>query len=286
MKTQLPTKYFLPILVLIPGMASASPVAEFFYGLFNDMYFWLFLLVAFLLLLAYNAVRMAFNTIERAMRPQAATDEETAEAEVEEEESFFSRWYDKLAGLKPMEKEQDILLDHEYDGIRELDNSLPPWWLYGFYITIIFAVFYMFYYHIGSGKSSVEEYKTEMAEAEKAREAYMAKMDNLVDETNVTLVEDAGRLANGEKIYLQNCAQCHAKDGGGGIGPNLTDDYWIHGNSIEDVFKIIKYGVISKGMQSWKDQINPKNMQDVASYVLSLQGTTPVKPKDPEGEKM
>lgn len=292
MNIKQPIKPLLLLALLLPSATYASPSAELFYGIFNDAYFWLFMLVALLLALAYYSVKRAFDTIELAMRPDLAKKKaealEAEEASVDAEESgdALSRWYKWFAGLKPMSKEKDLQLDHEYDGITELDNSLPPWWLYGFYVTIGFAVIYLVYFHIMDGPSSSEEYRAEMERAEADVAAYFERIGGMVDETNVTEIDDDRRLANGRDIFQTNCVACHAADGGGGVGPNLTDEYWIHGNTISDVFRVIKYGVVEKGMTPWRNQLSATEMQDVASYVLTLVGTEPANPKEPQGEKM
>ncbi len=182
-----------------------------------------------------------------------------------------------------IEKEQDILLDHDYDGIQELDNSLPPWWKYGFYLTIVISVVYMWYYHVAGGPSSHEEFVAEVRRGEERVAAYLAANAGNIDEHNVTVVEDGGELAGAAKIYQMACAACHANDGGGGIGPNLTDEYWMHGGSINDIFKSIKYGYPDKGMKSWKDDYSPRQIAALTTYIRNLQGKTPANPKEPQG---
>lgn len=196
---------------------------------------------------------------------------------------FKPSFWDKMNDAVAVEKEADILLDHDYDGIKELDNSLPPWWKYGFYVTIVVAIVYFWYYQIGSGPSSYDEYVAEVTAGEEAKAAYLAKAANLVDETNVKMVDDAG-IAAGGVLFKSTCAACHSADGGGGVGPNLTDDYWLHGGSIKDIFKTIKYGWPDKGMKSWKDDFSPKQIAELASYVKSIKGTTPAAPKEKQGE--
>lgn len=211
----------------------------------------------------------------------------TADAIAEKEPvSIWSRFMVKMTDAVPVEEEEDVLTDHDYDGIQELDNNLPPWWVLGFYVTIACAVVYIGYYefYLG-GNISQQEFKAEMQKAEEQREAYLATLANNIDESNVVAVEDASKLQSGKKIFDTYCATCHAKDGGGLAGPNLTDEYWLHGGGIKNVFKTIKYGVAGKSMIAWEDQLTPPQMQEVASYVLNLEGTTPEKPKDPEGEK-
>lgn len=194
--------------------------------------------------------------------------------------SFVSR----LTGAVPVEEEKEIMLHDEYDGIHELDNALPPWWLWLFVGTLIFGYGYIFYYHtLGYGDLSVAEYEKEMALAEEEVKAYLASQPQ-IDETNVVAFTDDGHKQNGKAIFDKNCASCHAADGGGGVGPNLTDNQWIHGCGIQNVFKTIKNGVPTKGMIAWKDQLSAIQMQEVASYILTLQGTTAASPKAAEGE--
>jgi len=184
----------------------------------------------------------------------------------------------------PLEKEDDILLDHNYDGIKELDSRIPPWYSGLFYATIIFAVYYMLHFHVfNTGKLMYEEYEEEM-EFASLQKAELMNTGSVVTEENVTLLTDDASLFSGKQIYDANCVACHSADGGGLVGPNFTDDYWIHGGGIKNVFKIVKYGVPLKGMISWQTQLNPVQMQEVSSYILTFQGTTPLAPKAPEGE--
>lgn len=214
--------------------------------------------------------------------------EKIAEAETAGEEYVPepSLWQ-KLAGTDvPIKEESSILLDHNYDGIRELDNHLPPWWKYLFYITIVFAVIYAFLYHVSESLPlQAEEYQMELVAAEKQSAERTTEAGISIDETNVEVSTDESELANGGKIYARACAVCHAPDGGGGIGPNLVDEYWLHGGTIKDIFKTIKYGVPDKGMISWQSQLSSSDMRDVSSFIFSLKGTTPANPKDPQGEK-
>ncbi|MFZ1703368.1 MAG: cbb3-type cytochrome c oxidase N-terminal domain-containing protein [Saprospiraceae bacterium] len=200
--------------------------------------------------------------------------------------SMWSLLYDKLSGLKPMEQENTIELDHEYDGIRELDNSLPPWWLYMFYITIIWGIGYFIYYHASDwGISQEKEYLMALEEAEVEKSAFLATQADMVDEKNVTLLTDEASLAEGKEVFLANCLACHGANGeGNAVGPNLTDKYWLNGGGITNVFSTIKYGVQEKGMQPWQAQLRPQIIQKVSSYILSLQGSNPPNAKEPQGE--
>ena len=194
--------------------------------------------------------------------------------------------YKKLAGGKPMEEEHEIILDHNYDGIKELDNSLPPWWLYTFYASIIFAVIYLFRYHVFyTAPNQFAELENEYTIAQNEIEEYKKTAKDLVDFETVQVLTDATDLANGKKIFEVNCVACHKADGGGGIGPNLTDEHWILGGGIKNVFKTItEGGRDGKGMIAWKTSLKPSEINQVASYLLTFQGTTPAEPKDPEGD--
>lgn len=194
--------------------------------------------------------------------------------------------YKKLLGSKPIEEEGEIILDHNYDGIRELDNKLPPWWVYMFYVTIIFGVVYMIRFHIFNDYTQAEEFEQEMAEARAEVEAYKRTAKDLVDANTVELLTDAGDLSAGKAIYETNCVACHMADGGGGIGPNLTDEYWILGGGIKNVFNTVSEGGRDgKGMVAWKQILKPVEMAQVSSYILvEINGKTPANPKAAEGD--
>jgi cytochrome c oxidase cbb3-type subunit III len=200
----------------------------------------------------------------------------------EEKPSFWERFNRSVA----VEEEAAILTNHNYDGIQELDNSLPPWWKYGFYLTILWGVAYLIHYHVShTGPSSLEEYNNQLAVAETEMMEYRKKAANLVDETNVKYLADAGDLAKGKEIFDKNCVACHGPLGQGAqVGPNLVDDYWKHGGSIGDIFKTIKNGVQGKGMKAWKSDLTPSMMAQVSSYIKSLHGTNPPNAKAAEGD--
>lgn len=204
-------------------------------------------------------------------------------------ESRLSSWWNNLdknvfTRAVPVEQEADVLLDHDYDGIKELDNALPPWWKWGFYFTVVAAVIYMFNYHVfGTGKNPEQEYAAEMAEGKRIEELYKARTKDLVDENNITLA-NADEIAAGKALFTQSCVACHMADGGGGIGPNLTDEYWIHGGGLNDIYKTIKLGYPEKGMQSWQTVFSPVQMRNLTGFVKSLVGSKPANPKAPQGE--
>jgi len=200
-------------------------------------------------------------------------------------ESWWRRMYKKWTNVVPIDREADVMLDHNYDGIRELDNSLPPWWVALFYATIAIGFIYFGINHMTSwGKSSAEWYALGMEQAEEDVKAFLATQANAVDETNVTVLAEAEPLENGRLVFEAKCAVCHGKLGEGGIGPNLTDQYWLHGGDIVSVFSTIKYGVPEKGMVAWKNELRPLQIQEVSSYIKGLIGTNPPNQKEPQGE--
>ncbi len=245
----------------------------------------LFLILVLLILIGIEAILSTLNKIML----YKLTDEEKAKFLVDEEKakenSWFNKTYKKLLGSKPIEQESEIVLDHNYDGIKELDNNLPPWWLYSFYISIIFSAIYLLRYHVFSGPTQIDELNTELADAKLAIEEYKKTAKDLVDVNTVTLLTEPADLSAGKAVFDTNCVACHMADGGGGIGPNLVDTHWILGGDIKSVFKTISEGGRSgKGMIAWKTQLKPVEMAQVASYILSLKGTTPANPKAPEGD--
>lgn len=178
--------------------------------------------------------------------------------------------------------EEKIGVDHDFDGITELDNRIPPWFNYLFYGTVIFGIAYLVHFHVLGGTLSAGEYEAQMAAAAIERRVVLAN-EGSIDENNIAVLTTDAALTNGEGNFQKYCVSCHAKDGGGLVGPNLTDQYWIHGGAVRDVYMTIKNGVPAKGMISWQLVFTPKQMQELASYVLSLQGTTPLAPKKAEG---
>ena len=243
------------------------------------------LLIVLLFLIAAEFILAAIdNVMFQTLSPEAK--ERFMAARQERQEKYdLKAIYRKMMGTKPISEERDLELDHNYDGIKELDNILPPWWLYSFYVSIVFGVGYMLYYHVLDGESQVMEYEQEMIAAKIAVEEYKKTAPDLVDAETVTLLTEAADLEQGAGLYQTNCMACHAADGGGGIGPNLTDENWILGGGIKNVFHTISEGGrAGKGMVAWKSTLKPTEIQQVASYVLSLQGSDPASPKAPEGD--
>ncbi len=188
----------------------------------------------------------------------------------------------RLNSFRPAEQEADIDLGHDYDGIRELDNRLPPWWLYGFYLTIIVAGIYLYRFHVShTAPGSAEEYTTAIADADQEVKEYLQKKGDLVDENTVVLLTSESALAEGKTIFMKSCVACHKEDGRGDVGPNLTDDYWIHGADVKSVFKTIRYGI--NAMPKWETSYSNKQIAELTSYVKSLKGTNPANAKAPQG---
>jgi cytochrome c oxidase cbb3-type subunit III len=179
---------------------------------------------------------------------------------------------------------RDVLMeDHSYDGIHEFDNDLPPWWKYLFYATAVFAVVYLVNFHVFSGPLQLAEYEAEMQQAALLKPA--GGEGNANEKTNFKPLTEAPRLEAGKATYLQNCAACHGQNAEGMVGPNLTDEYWLHGGEVNEIFKTVKYGVTSKGMVAWQGKLSDDQILEVASFILSVQGSNPANAKAPQGEK-
>jgi len=245
-----------------------------------------FLFVFLFLLIAIEVTISAIDKITY----QLLTEEQKAKLEEVSQIGFKdSQWYAKmmkaLTKSEPIENEGQLLLDHDYDGIKELDNNLPPWWIYLFYACIGFAAIYLIRFEILGADNQEMELKKEMAQAKIEVAEYMKTAPDLMDEKTVTLLTDDAALAEGKTIFTTNCVACHRADAGGQIGPNLTDDHWILGGGIKNLFHTITNGGRDgKGMIAWKGTLKPKEIQKVASYVISLKGSNPKDPKAPEGE--
>ncbi|WP_421897843.1 cbb3-type cytochrome c oxidase N-terminal domain-containing protein [Marinoscillum sp.] len=274
--------YSKPTLILFallggPMMAHAQETASDFYTQYQvEIVLTVGALVVVVALLALFTSLYALSAI-MGVKNQSAP--------IVEAEGFWSRLWHKLNNAVPLEEEATVMTDHSYDGIRELDNKLPPWWLYGFYLTIIISVAYILHFHVlGTGALQDEEYYPEMEAANAEVEMYLASLDNLIDESSVTLLVDPEDIATGKSLFVSKCAACHGQAGEGGVGPNLTDQYWIHGGDMKAIFKTIKYGVPDKGMISWQAQLSPKELQQISSFVYIMEGTDPPNAKEPQGE--
>ncbi|QNK61893.1 c-type cytochrome [Pedobacter sp. PAMC26386] len=223
-----------------------------------------------------------------------ATPQEKAQRRLEEEalqmikDKKPSIWT-KLMQLKPMEEEKNLVMEHKFDGIAELNNPTPAWFMILFYGTIIFATGYLLTYDVlGYGKSQEEEYIAELEQAADAKVAFLANpanAANAVNENNMEQSKDEAVIKSGASLFANRCTPCHGEHGEGIVGPNLTDEYWLHGGKAKDVFKTIKYGVPEKGMIAWEKSLSAQQIADLTNYVLSLQGTKPAGAKAPQGNK-
>lgn len=233
-------------------------------------------------------IKLLSNELHKMYFAERGIDIETVEKQIAAtQKSGWQKLMDALTDAVPVEREKDVLLDHNYDGIKELDNSLPPWWVYMFYLTIFFAAVYLLHYHVlGTGKLSAAEYQTEMENARIAKIAHeqaLAAKGMGFDMAKLAPLTDAASLESGKNIFVTNCASCHGNKGEGGVGPNLTDKFWIHGGDFKSVFNTINNGVLDKGMIAWKAMLKPQKIQEVASYIKTLQGTNPPNAKSPQG---
>ena len=177
---------------------------------------------------------------------------------------------------------QDRLLNHNYDGIQEYDNPMPRWWVWIFWACIIFSEVYFIYYHLGPGKGIHDSYQAEMAHWD-AQLADIAPVTFTEDEL-MAIAQDPARQAKGGELFQKHCMACHTADGGGEIGPNMCDDYFIHGPKLTDMRRVVIEGVLAKGMPAWDAHLAPDDLNSVVTYVYNLRGTTPANPKAPEGD--
>ena len=204
-------------------------------------------------------------------------------------QSWWSRLSRQMHDYVPLEEESTIELDHNFDGIKELDNHLPPWWKWLFVATAVWAVIYMVVYHVSDTYPlMIQEYTTEMTEAEsQIRKLKASQPQEAVDENSLVFTADVAMIEKGKEVFnTMNCGSCHRADGGGNaIGPNLTDEFWIHGGGIRAVFSTIKNGAVDKGMPAWGKSLSPADVRNLAFFVMSLQGTRPPNAKAPQGEK-
>jgi len=246
----------------------------------------LFLGIVLLILIAIEIIVAAVENIMLHSLDEKAKERYFAEKDKLPECKWVkSIWIFLIGKKKEGASEETIIIDHDFDGIKELDNNLPPWWIYLFYATIVFAIIYHIRFDFIKEYTQAEEYEMEVAAAQIAIAEYKKTAKDLVDVSTVELLTDATDLSAGKQIFETNCVACHMADGGGGIGPNLTDQHWILGGGIKNVFSTISEGGRDgKGMVAWKQILKPVEMAQVASYVITLGGTTPANPKEAEGE--
>ncbi|AWH86415.1 cytochrome C oxidase subunit III [Flavobacterium album] len=286
-------KKFIPVYVRVPLLfAMVFMALEYFIDSGDRPAFIKYPLVSvflFVFLFLQVAIEIVIAAVDKVTYSLLTEEQKRKLDEADAIDYKDSKWFKKLKAFfvksRPIEEEGTILMNHDYDGIHELDNVLPPWWVKLFYVTIAFAAIYLVRFHIMDGKDQKAEFDTEMEEARVAVEEYRKTAKDLIDANTVTLLTDPAELAEGKKIFETNCIPCHRSDAGGAIGPNLTDEYWLLGGGIKNVFHTItEGGRDGKGMVPWKGTLKPSEIQKVASYVLSLQGSNPKDPKAPDGE--
>lgn len=245
-------------------------------GGLDQFTFYFMLAIVFIELVVLGLIIYQFNFLVKTQ----TTVETSAKSKIAESKLIMS-----LTDAVAVEEEESIMLDHDYDGIRELDNNLPPWWKYGFYLTIVVAVIYLINFHVlGTGDLQLKEYEKEITKAKLEVDEFMKNSASNVDENTVKLLTESSDIEAGKAVFIANCAACHGQLGEGTVGPNFADDYWIHGGSVQDIFKSIKYGWVEKGMKSWKEDLSPMQISQVTSFIKSLRGTNPPNAKAPQGD--
>lgn len=271
---------------LLLAADTTTKASEWAFGsgnIYNDILIIALLVVMIALLASALVVNKAMKSIINLTMPEVAAKEKAKKAKKINWQAIWA----KLLSLRPIEEEKDLEIDHAYDGIKELNNPVPAWFNALFYSTITFGVVYLLVYQVfGWGPNQEQEYQREMALAEKAKQEYLAQAANLIDESSIEVDETGALAASGKAIFTANCAVCHGNAGEGGIGPNLTDEYWLHGGDIKDIFTVVKYGVPDKGMVPWEQTLTPGQIAEVSNYIVTLVGTNPPNPKDPQGEKV
>lgn len=273
----------LPILLLLGTSAFAQGTAEettatqtvqliggmnptLFYFLFG-----VFLLETIIIIVLLSTIRFLVGLEKKRIKKEAKK----------------INWFEKLNATKSLDaaSEAEANWGHSYDGIEELDNPTPPWWIAGFAISVMAGIVYLYRFDIAkTAPNQFQEYALEVEQGEAAKLAYLASAANNVDENTVTTLTDAADIEAGKAVFVQVCAACHGADGGGSVGPNLTDDYWLHGGGIKNIFRTITVGVPEKGMKSWKEDYSPRQIQQIASFIQTLKDTKPATPKAAQGE--
>jgi len=285
--------FILSMFFTLNVMAQAAEPAQktFWDDPVNDPLLPVYLLTAFVFVVIVLVAFVAIYLIKILNMLAAQAEQEKAETlglRYKPTVSWWQKFLETVNARVPMEKEKEIILDHNYDGIRELDNHLPPWWTWLFIGTIVFAVVYVIVYHFTDSLPLQEqEYQNELTLAEAQTRKFQASQPlAVIDENTLVYTADAESIGKGKVVYTNNaCGSCHRNDGGGNaIGPNLTDDYWIHGGDVKQVFLTVKNGVIEKGMPAWGKSMSPQDVKNVTFYVMSMLGTNPVDAKGPQGE--
>ncbi len=268
------------LLLLISNLAGAQEqtevVAE---AVQNTGWFgipvWIWVIYILTITVELIAIQALINIISQINIPEAEAKEETEK----------TNWFARLNNTVPQEKYDELDLDHDYDGISELDNRIPQWWLYAFYATIIYGLVYAYRFLVAHTiPTQYEQLDESITQAQIEQRKREKAQGGAIDENTVQMA-DASGIQKGQTLFYANCRACHGDEAqGAAVGPNLTDAYWLHGGSLQDVFYSIKAGWPDKGMQSWQAILSPSEMQDVASYIMSVQGTDPPNSRAPQGE--
>jgi cytochrome c oxidase cbb3-type subunit 3 len=244
--------------------------------------FMIFVTVVLVIITAAYTLKILTLFIERAATERA---EKLGVAYVKEM-SWWERTWQKWNGSVPLNEEKNIDLGHDFDGIRELDNHLPPWWKLLFIACVVWGFGYLLVYHVFNAMPlSMDEYQNELTEAgDQAKKLLASQPAAVIDENALVDKKDDAVLAKGKAVFIASCVPCHRNDGGGNaIGPNLTDPYWIHGGEIKSIYVTIKNGVVEKGMPMWGKAMSLEDVKSVAFFVMSLQGSNPANAKAPQG---
>ena len=277
------TAYILSLFIALYALHVAIVSYENPFDIYENPLVWIILIgIVFMVV-----IKEILNVVALEKAEQLQYEKEGIDPATIGNYAWFKKLMKKWTKSKDIEEEGEIILDHNYDGIKELDNSLPPWWLYLFYATILFGVVYLVRFHIVGDYDQESEYIQEVEIAQRAIDKYNEKAPktDVFDMSALAVLTDEASLNRGKALYNLNCVSCHKKDGGGGIGPNLTDEYWVLGGGIKNMFNTISNGGRpGKGMVPWSKQYKLKEIQKIASYVMTLQGTSPAEPKQAEGD--
>ncbi len=270
-------KLLLILVMALTGSMAMAQTSDELTITQKDLLLFMSVTVAILAIVVFVYFLYMVDLLKRLM---FKNEQEEAERLAFDQQGFWQ----KMFQMKPLAYQRSLA--HNYDGIEELDNPTPPWFMFLFYTTIGFGLIYMVYYHVlGDGNIQVREYEQQEILAKADYEKYIQKAAGLINESNVTALSDDKSLTVGRELFDANCVACHGSSGEGKVGPNLTDEYWIHGGKLKDIFHIINEGVPQKGMIAWKKQLNPIQVQQLTSYIVKLKGTNPPNPKEPQGDK-
>lgn len=273
--------YIIFLIVAFIGLTTAFVSYENPFDIYENPLVWT-ALIAFVLVVI---LKETLNLVSQQKTEDLELEKQGIDPASIDKYEWYKKFMKRWTNSKAIEEENEIILDHNYDGIKELDNSLPPWWVYMFYASILFAVVYLVRYHVFDGDDQATEYSKAVAEARAELDKYKEKTPNIFDISSATLLTGESELKRGKAIFNLNCASCHSSDGGGGIGPNLTDENWILGGGFDNVFSTVyNGGRPGRGMVAWGKTLKGEDIQKVSSYLLTLQGTTPASPKKAEGE--